>query len=334
MKLTGEQIRTVTIGAARVEEIDGAMHFYRFTEAQEDYYKHQTYNKGFYGKVFSTAGIRLEFVTNSRSLSLKLEARQTPTTVTRKFFYASVFCNAEKLGRIGSDEVDEGLFENSYSLPEGENTVCVYLPWGVVAILHDLSLDDGATLTPVKKKYKMLQYGDSITHGYDVREPQNSYASIVADAFSADARNKAIGGEIFQPTLATLRDEGFDPDYITVAYGTNDWSHADSYEELMNACRGFYHNLAANYPNAKIFAITPIWRGSEQEKRPVGPFPIVSEIIRDAVSDLENVTVIDGYGFVPQDPACFSPDLLHPVDLGFSHYGKNLVAELKKYIKI
>lgn len=333
MKLQASQIRAITRGAARIEEIDGAMHFYRFTEAQEDYYKNQTYNSGFYGKTFSTAGIRLEFVTNSRSLSLKFEARQTPSTITRKYFFVSVFCNGEKLGLIGSDTTTDGIFSDSYTLPEGENTICIYLPWGVIALLHDLSLDDGATLTPVTQKCKLLQLGDSITHGYDVREPQNSYASIVADTFSAEARNKAIGGEVFQPILATLRDNDFDPDYITVAYGTNDWAHSTK-EVLARDCTAFYHNLVATYPKAKIFAITPIWRGSADTPSEAGPFSIVAEIIRKAVADLPNVTVIEGYDLVPQDPACFSPDLLHPVDLGFAHYGRNLVAELKKHIKI
>ncbi len=334
MKLNAEQLRAITFGAVRVEELDGAMHFYRFTEDQETYYRNQTYNKGFYGKVFSTAGIRLEFVTNSRSLALKIETRQTPTSVTRKFFFLSVFCNGKKLGAIGSDTTPDGIFEDSYTLPEGENTICIYLPWGVITLLHSLTLDDGATLEPVKKKCKMLQFGDSITHGYDTREPQNSYASIVADAFSADARNKAIGGEIFQPTLATLADDGFDPDYITVAYGTNDWSHAESKEGFERDCRGFYQNLSATYPNASIFAITPIWRGQVEEERPMGPFFTVADIIRAVAAELPNVTAIDGYAFVPQDAACFSRDLLHPVDLGFSHYGQNLVAELKKHIKI
>ena len=334
MKLTTEQIRTITLGATRVEKMEGAIHFYRFTEEQEAYYRNQTYNKGFYGKVFSTAGIRLEFVTNSRTLSLKIEARQTPTTVTRKYFFVSVFCNGQKLGLIGSDTTPEGIFEDSYTLPEGENTICIYLPWGVITLLHELALDNGSTLVPVQKKCRMLQFGDSITHGYDVREPQNSYASAVADAFSADARNKAIGGEIFQPTLAMLADDGFDPDYITVAYGTNDWAHSDDKESFVQNCRGFYHNLSATYPKAKIFAITPIWRGEVGEERPMGPFLTVSEIIRSVAAELPNVTVIDAYTFVPQDPACFSPDLLHPVDLGFSHYGRNLVASLKKYIKI
>ena len=334
MKLTMEQIRAITFGAVRVEEIDGCVHFFRFTEEQESYYQKQTYNKGFYGKTFSTAGIRLEFVTNSRTLSLKIETRQTPTNVTRKYLFVSVFCNGQKLGLVGSDTTAEGVFADSYTLPEGENTVCIYLPWGVITLLHALTLDDGATLAPVQKKCRMLQFGDSITHGYDAREPHSTYASAVADAFSADARNKAIGGEIFQPILGTLRDENFEPDYITVAYGTNDWAHADSKESFVQSCRGFYQNLAATYPKAKILALTPIWRGEADEERSMGPFCTVGEVIRAVAAELPSVTVIDAYGFVPQDPACFSPDLLHPTDLGFSHYGRNLVNALKQYIKI
>ena len=334
MKLTTEQIRTVTLGATHVEEIDGATHFYRFTEAQQTCYRNQTFNKGFYPKSFSTAGIRLEFVTNSRSLSLKIESIETPTTSSRKYFFASVFCNGEKLGLIGSSTTPGGMFEDSYELPEGENTVCIYFPWAVVTLLHSLMLDDGATLIPVKKKCNMLQYGDSITHGYDAREPQNTYASIVADAFSANARNKAIGGEIFRPELATLPDEGFEPDYITVAYGTNDWAHIESKEDFERNCRSFYQNLSTTYPKASIFAITPIWRGEGEEERPMGPFFTVADVIRTVAAELPNVTVIDGYGLVPPEPACFSPDLLHPSDLGFAHYGRNLVEELKKYIKI
>jgi lysophospholipase L1-like esterase len=274
----------------------------------------------------------LEFVTNSRTLSLVIEALATPTSSSRKFFAVAVFCNGEKLGLIGSETEACGIFDGTYALPEGENTVCIYLPWSVACTVRALTLDDGASLVPVKKKCKMIQFGDSITHGYDAHEPQNSYASAVADAFSADARNKAIGGEIFQPTLASLKDEGFDPDYVTVAYGTNDWSHRER-KDLEDACRGFYANLAATYPEAEIFALTPIWREQENEYRAAGPFRDVAEIIRASVADLPNVTVIDAYGFVPKEPACFSSDMLHPSDLGFFHYGKNLVAELKKYIK-
>lgn len=330
MKLTAEQIRAVTVGATRVEEIDGTVHFFRFTEAQTDFYK--GCNDDFYHKTYATAGVRLEFVTNSRTLSLTVEALTTPVASSRKFFAVAVYENGNKLGLIGSETTPCGVFEGGFALCEGESKICLYMPWSVVCTIRALTLDDGATITPVKKKCRMLQYGDSITHGYDAHEPQNSYASIVAHAFSADARNKGIGGEVFQPTLATLPDEGFAPDYITVAYGTNDWSHRER-EDMKTACRDFYHNLAALYPEAKIFAIAPIWREQENEYRVAGAFRDVVEIIGAAIADLPNVVLIDAYPFVPKEAACFSSDMLHPSDLGFRHYGERLVEALRPYIK-
>ena len=104
----------------------------------------------------------------------------------------------------------------------------------------------------------MIQFGDSITHGYDAKEPAASYASIVADALDAYSINKGIGGEIFFPDLATLPD-GIQPDIITVAYGTNDWARGNL-EKFERDSRAFYENLRATYPEAKIFALAPIWR--------------------------------------------------------------------------
>ena len=67
----------------------------------------------------------------------------------------------------------------------------------------------------------MLVYGDSITHGYDALAPSKAYSVSVPFTLSANAINKAIGGEIFFPTLARIKSN-INPDYITVAYGTND----------------------------------------------------------------------------------------------------------------
>ena len=40
-------------------------------------------------------------------------------------------------------------------------------------------------------------------------------------------------------------------------------------------------------------------------------------------------TAIDGFPLVPKDASMYSPDLLHPVDVGFVHYANNLVKFIK-----
>ena len=81
------------------------------------------------------------------------------------------------------------------------------------------------------------------------------------------------------------------PDYITVAYGTNDWSTKDSETFKVN-CKEFYTNLSKNYPEAKIFAISPIWRKDMNAEKVFGKFEDVEVYIRDAVKELVNVTEV------------------------------------------
>ena len=57
MKLNLSQIREITTGAVRIEQIDNDIHFYRFTESQEELYKKR--NSDFYKKTFAASGIQM-----------------------------------------------------------------------------------------------------------------------------------------------------------------------------------------------------------------------------------------------------------------------------------
>jgi lysophospholipase L1-like esterase len=197
-------------------------------------------------------------------------------------------------------------------------------------VIRTLELEDGATLTPVKKSCRMIMYGDSITHGYDTFVSAHSYASLLADALDADARNKGIGAEKFFPALAEISDD-CDPAYVTVAYGTNDWS-GKTLEEFENNSAAFYRTLSKKYPNAKIFALAPIWRGDMDRVTKVGSFYHVAEHLGAVAAELPNVTLINCFDFVPKSPEYFSDKHLHPNDAGFRYYFDGLLAEIKKYL--
>ena len=332
MILTVDQIRAITKGADRVEKTQaGRIKFHRFTEAQEKAYK--DYSADFYRKAFATSGIRLEFVTDSKSLSLAVNVT-TKLSSSRRFFAHSIYVGDKLIGRIEREQEDptpDGAFRGEFDLGEGEKKVKIYFPWSAVSEILSFELDDGAKIEPVEKKCKMIIFGDSITQGYDALAPENSYASIVTDALDADARDKGIGGEVFWPTLGSLRDD-FEPDYITVAYGTNDWSRNDK-ETFDRDCEAFYTRLSANYSESTIFALSPIWRGDkDSEKSKVGEFSYIGEKIKAVADSLPNVIFIDTDGFVPEDSAYFSDLFLHPNDDGFRPYAENLLGAMKQYI--
>ena len=322
MNLTYEQITSIAQGVAYVEQKEEGIQFHRFTSAQEKGYDGSDYHP----KQYATAGVRLHFKTDSKSLYMKV---LTSMGSSRKFFAHDVLVNGEYIGSLKNESEDAyGEFEKTFSLGDGTKDVCIHFPWSVCSILKELCLDDGSFVEPVKKAKKIIIFGDSITQGYDAQNPINRYAANLADALGAEEINKAIGGEAFCPWLAELKDD-IEPDYISVAYGTNHW-HRSSSEEFRSICEEFYDKLVANYPNAKIFALTPIWRKDRTDITRFESFEEIGEIIADVVKKYDNVTCISGRNFVPEDEMLFSDLYLHPNDAGFKYYSEGVKKAVKE----
>lgn len=337
MNLDISQIRNITIGAVRIEEIDHEIHFYRFTKEQEQLYKDRS--DDFYNKSFATSGIQIRFCTDSQTLFFKAAITGKSS---RTYFAFDVFVNGEKIDTLDNfSDIDlpqnyttlklpHGEFSKKFNLEAGDKEVCVYFPWSVKAVLKEMAIDDNSYIKPVKPRKSMLCFGDSITHGYDALYPSNKYITRLASALDAQEHNKAIGGEVFFPALAKTK-ENFEPDYITVAYGTNDWNKCTK-EEFTYNCKEFLYNVSNNYPNAKIFVITPIWRKDMDESRNFGEFESVVEIIQNQAAVFKNISVIKGLEFIPQKEFLFADLRLHPNDKGFEYYFENLWKHVKRYI--
>ena len=321
MKLTLDQIKSVTLGAARITESEQGFSFFRFTEAQEEYYRPQG---DFYYKTVSGSGIVLEFVTDSKHIALEFK---TSLAASRKYAFVDLYSNGTAIDHIGSRDTANGIFGNTYTLADGIKTIQIFFPWGAKTLLRYVELDDGASLLSAPRAKKMLIFGDSITQGYDALYPSRCYANVLAQKLNANARNKGIGGEFFCPDMLIPEGEDFVPDYITVAYGTNDWCCKPTLADVEEPAKAFYKKLSEMYPTAKIFAITPIWRTNEFEKRPTCAFSELPALIARVTEGLANVTVINGYNLVPHDRACYS-DGLHPNDIGSAYYAERLWAKI------
>ena len=335
MQLTFDQIRAVTVGAVDFEETKDYLQPYRFTKAQREF---TAYADRYYHRGMAAAGICFGFETDSESLSLEMECLSTQV---RDYFSFEVFVDGKLVGYLDNFpeeglpsqhyhltqlEKPEGIFNKTFVLGAGQKLVRVNFPWSKLVRIRSVSLDNGATLVPVKKDKKLLAFGDSITHGMDAYRPSQRYIAQLADFLGADEYNKAIAGETYCPGLAACRDD-FTPDYITVAYGANDWS-LKSKEDLERNSRLFYANLQKNYPGVPVFVITPIWRADREESRPFGSFDDVEATIRKNAADFPQIQVIRGYDLVPHDTKYFVEAKLHPTTEGFAHYGKNLCAQI------
>jgi len=342
MKLTLDDIKRITHGAASVTETDEGYSFFRFNEEELKLYEGRNLYAGcdFDKKSYSTSGVQFEFKTDATKFSISGSVKAASS---RKYYAFDVFVNGEFVGDVRNYRVDDMVpnytanefsfsdFSGEFDLGEGTKSVRVVFPWSAAPRLREVSLDGASFVEPIEKSKKMIMYGDSITQGYDAESPSRTYALALSHALDAEAYNKGIGGEIFCPELSAIRGD-VNPDYITVAYGTNDWRNSGSKANFIANASAFYKNLSENYPDAKIFAISPIWRADTESCVGFGDFSEVEEVIKEIADSLENVTFIRGFEFVPHSTDYFADLRLHPRNIGFDFYADNLLREIKKYI--
>ncbi len=337
MKLSLEQIKSITQGALDVRKEADGIRFYRFNKEEMEFYKPLPT----YEKVFAASGVQLEFETDA--VAMNFAAIVTPAS-TRSFFSFDVYVNGEFIGEMKNypDDLEPtgysqmkfelGLHEKRFELGEGTKTVRVVFPFSVFCAVKELELEGASYVKPVKLPNTLLAYGDSITHGYDALHFSRSYIARLARHLDAELYNKGIGGEIYRPGLAAIKNN-IEPDYITVAYGTNDFNKAKK-ADFEGDCESFLANLKANYPKAQIFAISPIWRLDIDVSKngEFAEFSEISDTIK-ACSERVGVHFIYGFGFVPQNLEYFGDRRCHPNEAGFDCYFNGLKAEIDKILK-
>lgn len=327
MKLTLERLKTITHGAVSVTEENGVFTFHRFTQLGEDYYQ-ETSPRDFYAKTFATSGIKLDFITDSSMFALDYTVAAASS---RQFYYLDVYLDGALKYHQGEQHMWQKSGHLQFGLKEGEHRVTVWFPCLSSCRVSNITLDDGSLIQPVTYPHKMLCFGDSITQGYDAEFNALTYANQIAGAFNCEMINQAIGGEKFVPGILDKElAKTFVPDIITVAYGTNDWSCFEA-DLFHSRCDAFLRGLGELYPTADVFVITPLWRADHHRITKAGSFESAVEFITKTAEKYGH-HVINGYRLTPHYTAFYSDERLHPNDLGFCEYAKNLVVKMEEML--
>lgn len=91
--------------------------------------------------------------------------------------------------------------------------------------------------------------------------------------------------------------------------------------------------MRESYPDVKIIALTPIWRVDINKPQEFGePLRFISSHIKKVAKTISKMKVIECINMVPHDSQYFQTDGVHPIDIGFMHYGENIIKEVKSII--
>ena len=330
MKLSIDQVRDMTTGAVKVVFEEGMYRFYRFNSREAEVIDNPN--------VLSPAGVQMRFKTDGQLLKLKIHTQAL--TNIRSYFSFDVFINDTMTGSIQNLNDEDcrgdyannvyplGCYQQEFKLGDGDKYIRLVFPHSVNMWIEDIEVVDATYAEPVKWDKTVIFFGDSITQGYDALHPSKSYAARLAEVLNANVINKALGGAIFDPKLVEIPYD-IKPDYVIVAYGTNDWNSVDLLSFKNNAA-GFRNGLEANYSGIPVFVITPVWRHDWQLMKKCGAFSNIENAIKDIFGNRENITVISGFDLIPHSLDYYGDLWVHPNDAGFEHYSDGL----KKFLSL
>lgn len=314
MLLSNEELKNIYTGALYFEETeDGYLKANQYTKPQMEYFKDAFLM--WYERCDASSAKTIEFKTSASKVA---------------FDYKLIWkCSEDSIELAIDDLATEIVYLKgldmegsiSWNLPEGEKKVSVYLPSDATILVKNFDVD--AEVLPVKKDAKVLWLGDSITQGYGPLRSYQTYVSVANRILNYDILNQGIGGYIYDKK-SLMKMEGYNPDKIIVALGTNQYGDEKAYEMVEE----YYETLIGIYgEEIPILCITPLWRGDNPEG--IETLKKFCGNIREIVGKYKNIKVVDGFKLVPHLEEYYL-DNLHPNALGTEVYGRNLVEEIRK----
>lgn len=312
MILSNEQIKKIYFGAYSFTEEDGYIRAYQYTKAQMDYFKEAS-DDFWYPRSMASTAKTLEFTTDADKVS---------------FAYRIIWKGSEDSFEIMADGVisrivyvkdipEDGTL--SFDLLAGRKQVVIYLPADATVLIKDVDID--GAYEPAVKKEKVLWLGDSITQGFGPLRSAQTYVSVANRLLGYDIINQGIGGYVYDKK-SLMPMEGYKPDKIIVALGTNQYG-----DKTMDAVEEYYIRLMEIYGDTPVLCISPLWRGDNLEGVPT--LMKYCENIKKIAGKYKNVKIVDGMKLVPHLGEYYL-DMLHPNCLGCEVYGRNLVEEIRR----
>lgn len=315
MKLSNVSIKKLIKGACYFEEKNGYLFSYHYSKEQLEYFAPLDF---WNSRSRFSAGIKLELDTDATEISLKVNAvvfgsgHSTVDLYINDVAYAIYYIEKQGISTV------------AYTLPEGKKRVSIYFPIDSEIGIKGLTVN-GSYKSVKSKKPQVLAIGDSITQGYGAVYAGASYINVLSRLCGFEALNQAIGGYRFDEG-GVQRIDGYEPDKVLIALGTNYYECPEQYDYEPETER-FFEKLNKLFGDKRVAVVTPVWRNNNViwER-----FYWCIDTIKRICAKYDNITVIDGFELIPPINECFMDDKVHPNTYGMLLMAENLAKRLKK----
>lgn len=314
MVLTNEQLKEIWRGSYAFEEMeDGYLRSYQHTAEQMAYFDRAC---DFWGERSRYSnGKALMFSTDATEISLEYKLLLVSASMeTFEIMVDGVLIEMRDAEYIKAHD------RIAFTLPAGRKDVVLYMPCDVMLAVRNVTLNGDCI--PAPRGEKVLWLGDSITQGIGTPYSSCTYVNTANRLLGYDVLNQGIGGYKYDKN-SLLPMEGYTPDKIVVAFGTNQYQEETAVQDMTD----YYARLHELYGDTPVLCITPLWRHTDPEH--TEQLRRYGEAIRAVCAAYPHIKVVDGWKLVPHLTEYFK-DGLHPNALGATVYGRNLVDEIRK----
>ena len=311
--MTDKELRSVYFGAYSFREQKGGwLQAFQYSQAQMDYFRSAL--DFWYDRCMASTAKTLELTTDARTVSFEYRIIWAGSEDSFELAVNGLITDI----RYVKDLPGEGRL--TFGLPDGRKDIIIYLPADATVLIRGCEID--GSFSPARKNEKVLWLGDSITQGYGPLRSGQTYVSVANRLLNYDIINQGIGGYVYDKR-SLMRMEGYQPDKIIVALGTNQFGC-----RTMTDVEEYYERLSEVYGiSIPVLCVTPLWRGDYPDQIPV--LIRFCEKVKAIAGRYSNVRVVDGFTLVPHLPEYYL-DRLHPNALGAEIYGRNLVEAIRR----
>jgi lysophospholipase L1-like esterase len=226
-----------------------------------------------------TSGVRLEFLTTSRTLGLTVLTTglqmlpESRRPIAFDLLVDGVLHDRATVQSGRTLVVDTTQAPQAVSmlpgepcqidfarLPPGSKRVEIWLPQSALVDLHSLQLDSGAGLGIIESQRPLwAHYGSSISHGMDAEGPSGTWPAVAAQVLGLDLLNLGFAGQCHLDGFVARAIRDARPDLVSLKLGVN-VINLDSMRErtFAPAVHAFLDTLREGLPDTPVLVLSPI----------------------------------------------------------------------------